>query len=182
MGSCTVETTPRSPMKIFIQIASFEASQAAIYSDLHVESATVSCFKLSMLLLSYSEFTVVDMVRDRCPVEKNKLAKGIHFLNLFNDPRIIWEQMISTIWVRERRDVVFEPFVSSVVVNVAAVVVIGVAVVVIVAVIVAVVVVESFVGLAKGRPALIPPDVGQRKVDSFTANANEQVNGKCQET
>ncbi|GKD25566.1 hypothetical protein Tco_1231780 [Tanacetum coccineum] len=27
-----------------------------------------------------------------------------------------------------------------------------------------------------------PPDVGQRKVDSFTANANEQVNGKCQET
>ncbi|GJT37486.1 hypothetical protein Tco_0937351 [Tanacetum coccineum] len=57
----------------------------------------------------------------------------------------------------------FEPFVSSVVMNVAAVVVIGVAVVVIVAVIVAAVVVESLVGLAKGRPALIPPDVGQRK-------------------
>ncbi|GJY99345.1 hypothetical protein Tco_0516775 [Tanacetum coccineum] len=45
----------------------------------------------------------------------------------------------------------FEPFVSSVVVNVAAVVVIGAAVVVIVAVIVAAVVVESLVGLAKVR-------------------------------
>ncbi|GJV38881.1 hypothetical protein Tco_1417321 [Tanacetum coccineum] len=60
----------------------------------------------------------------------------------------------------------FEPFVSSVVVNVAAVVVIGAAVVVIVVA----VVVESLVGLAK------------RKLVSFTANANEQVNGKCQET
>ncbi|GKE04551.1 hypothetical protein Tco_1396569, partial [Tanacetum coccineum] len=67
----------------------------------------------------------------------------------------------------------FEPFVSSVVVNVAAVVAIGAAVVVIVAA----VVVESLVGLAKGRPAVIPPDVGQRKLVSFTANANEQVNG-----
>ncbi|GJX16172.1 hypothetical protein Tco_0217004, partial [Tanacetum coccineum] len=38
MGSCTVGTTPRSPMKFFIQIASFEASLAAIYSDSHVES------------------------------------------------------------------------------------------------------------------------------------------------
>ncbi|GJY93868.1 3-oxoacyl-[acyl-carrier-protein] reductase [Tanacetum coccineum] len=28
--------------------------------------------------------------------------------------------------------------------------------------------------ITQGRPALIPPDVGQRKVDSFTANANEQ--------
>ncbi|GJY52231.1 hypothetical protein Tco_0443078, partial [Tanacetum coccineum] len=45
----------------------------------------------------------------------------------------------------------FEPFISSVVVNVAAVVVIGVAVVVIVAVIVVAVVVESLVGLAKVR-------------------------------
>ncbi|GKE08743.1 hypothetical protein Tco_1412294 [Tanacetum coccineum] len=61
---------------------------------------------------------------------------------------------------------IFEPFVSSVVVNVAAVVVIGAAVVVIVVA----VVVESLVGLAKGRP----PDVGQRKLVSFTANANEQ--------
>ncbi|GKA63247.1 hypothetical protein Tco_0762853 [Tanacetum coccineum] len=62
----------------------------------------------------------------------------------------------------------FEPFVTSVVVNVAAVVVIGVSVVVIVVVIVAAVVVESLVGLAKGRPALTLPDVGQWKVDSFT--------------
>ncbi|GJY73343.1 hypothetical protein Tco_0477774 [Tanacetum coccineum] len=46
IGSCTVRTTPRSPMKFFIQIASFEASQAAIYLDSHVESATVSCFEL----------------------------------------------------------------------------------------------------------------------------------------
>ncbi|GKE89630.1 hypothetical protein Tco_1567105, partial [Tanacetum coccineum] len=30
--------------------------------------------------------------------------------------------------------------------------------------------------------ALIPSDVGQRKIDSFTANTNEQVNGKGQET
>ncbi|GJY89109.1 hypothetical protein Tco_0503737 [Tanacetum coccineum] len=30
MGSCTVGTTPRSPMKFFIQIASFEASQANV--------------------------------------------------------------------------------------------------------------------------------------------------------
>ncbi|GJY04692.1 hypothetical protein Tco_0370632 [Tanacetum coccineum] len=48
---------------------------------------------------------------------------------------------------------IFEPFVSSVVVNVAAVVVIGAAVVVIVVVIVAAVVVESLVGLAKLRTA-----------------------------
>ncbi|GJU98083.1 mitotic spindle checkpoint protein MAD2 [Tanacetum coccineum] len=47
MESCTVWTTPRSPMKFFIQIASFEASQAAIFSDSHVEyAATVSCFEL----------------------------------------------------------------------------------------------------------------------------------------
>ncbi|GJV79916.1 hypothetical protein Tco_1515786, partial [Tanacetum coccineum] len=55
----------------------------------------------------------------------------------------------------------FEPFVSSVVVNVAATVVIVAAVVVIVAA----VVVESL-----------------RKLVSFTANTNELVNGKCQET
>ncbi|GKE73153.1 hypothetical protein Tco_1535194, partial [Tanacetum coccineum] len=45
MRFCTVGTTPRSPMKFFIQIASFEAfeaSQAAIYSDSHLESATLS--------------------------------------------------------------------------------------------------------------------------------------------
>ncbi|GKD07297.1 O-fucosyltransferase 38 [Tanacetum coccineum] len=64
----------------------------------------------------------------------------------------------------------FEPFVSSIVVNVAAV-----------AVTVVAVVVESLVGLAKGRPALIQHDVGQRKIVSFTAKANEHVNGKCEE-
>ncbi|GJS73669.1 hypothetical protein Tco_0706510 [Tanacetum coccineum] len=32
-GSCTVGTTPKSTKKFFIQIASFEASQAVIYSD-----------------------------------------------------------------------------------------------------------------------------------------------------
>ncbi|GKB37983.1 hypothetical protein Tco_0882925 [Tanacetum coccineum] len=69
----------------------------------------------------------------------------------------------------------FEPFVSSVVV-------IAAAIVDAIVVIVAAVVVESLGGLAKGRPALMPPDVGQRKIVLFTANANEQVNGKCQET
>ncbi|GJZ40318.1 hypothetical protein Tco_0586881 [Tanacetum coccineum] len=64
----------------------------------------------------------------------------------------------------------FEPFVSSVVV-------IAAAIVDAIVVIVAAVVVESLGGLAKGRPALIPPDVGQRKIVSFTANANEQEKG-----
>ncbi|GJT12967.1 hypothetical protein Tco_0860009 [Tanacetum coccineum] len=33
-------------------------------------------------------------------------SPGIHFLNFFNDPRIIGEQRIAALWVLERRDVV----------------------------------------------------------------------------
>ncbi|GJY11062.1 hypothetical protein Tco_0379247 [Tanacetum coccineum] len=55
---------------------------------------------------------------------------------------------------------IFEPFVSSVVVNVAAVVVIGAAVVVIVVVIVVAVVVKSLVGLAKVCSGPLSPSLG----------------------
>ncbi|KAL4589133.1 hypothetical protein LXL04_002035 [Taraxacum kok-saghyz] len=45
-GSTMPGTTPRSPMKFFSQTASLAASHAAMYSDSHVESATVSCLEL----------------------------------------------------------------------------------------------------------------------------------------
>ncbi|GJY31893.1 hypothetical protein Tco_0415388 [Tanacetum coccineum] len=120
------------------------------------------------------------------------LVKGVHFCIVAEQSKKFHSCFVQTLYVKGLVTVLhvkglvlhleedllwhprFEPFVSSVVVNVAAVVVIGAAVVVIVVA----VVVESLVGLAKGRP----PDVGQRKLVSFTANANEQVNGKCQET
>ncbi|GJW57978.1 hypothetical protein Tco_0104709 [Tanacetum coccineum] len=47
------------------------------------------------------EITVVILVRDRCP-----RGKGLHFLNFFNDPRIIWEQRIAALWVDENSRVV----------------------------------------------------------------------------
>ena len=46
IGSWIEGTTPRSPMKFFNHTAALDASQAAIYSDSQVESATVSCFEL----------------------------------------------------------------------------------------------------------------------------------------
>ncbi|GJX49450.1 hypothetical protein Tco_0276295 [Tanacetum coccineum] len=59
--SCTIGTTPRSLMKFYIQIASFESSQAAIYSDSHMESATVSCFELFHVTASpFSKNTQLD--------------------------------------------------------------------------------------------------------------------------
>ena len=46
IGSFMVGTTPRSPTKFFFHIASFDALLNAIYSDSHVELATVSCLEL----------------------------------------------------------------------------------------------------------------------------------------
>ena len=44
-GSNALDTTPRSVMNFFIQTPSFAASEAAMYSASHVESATTLCLE-----------------------------------------------------------------------------------------------------------------------------------------
>ena len=46
IGRTMLGTTPSSIMNFFIQTASLAASEAAMYSDLVVESAVVSCLEL----------------------------------------------------------------------------------------------------------------------------------------
>nr|KAJ0189736.1 hypothetical protein LSAT_V11C800408040 [Lactuca sativa] len=59
-------TTPRSPMKFFNHIASFDASLAAMYSDSHVESTTVSC--LELFQVTAPPFRVLKDILDRNPM------------------------------------------------------------------------------------------------------------------
>ncbi|GJV08348.1 hypothetical protein Tco_1346004 [Tanacetum coccineum] len=75
MGSCTVGTNPRSPMKFFSTIASFEAHTAAFTKTRHVESATYLALNFSMSPLPHS-LSIYDLRQDMLMSTHHAQSKG----------------------------------------------------------------------------------------------------------
>ncbi|GJR41909.1 hypothetical protein Tco_1310012 [Tanacetum coccineum] len=120
---CVQDTAQRMKLK------RLKASTALMTRQTDAEQRRPTIKKLEVKLVEFKlgedcweiqvkrEITIVILVRDRCPRGKDNLSRksirteysaywlpqqGIHFLNFFNDPRIIREQRIAAKWVIER--------------------------------------------------------------------------------